>query len=113
LEFDQETHQGSLVGLFMSQRFREYPSPPIDFTVYGILFDGIGEGTLELAVQHVNTAKDIHRAQRWITFPDSFSSLHMQIKIHHCVFPGPGRYDLTLRFDGQEVTHRFLDVYQD
>lgn len=38
-------------------------------------------------------------------------TLAIEPMIRRCLFPAPGRYALSLRFDGQELTHHYLSVY--
>jgi hypothetical protein len=48
VEIDPHTGQFSLVGVFYSRYFRQFPSPIIAFTVYAALYGGRGEGTMQL-----------------------------------------------------------------
>jgi hypothetical protein len=107
-----EPHLGrlSLVGLFHSRSFHAFPTPPQRFTVYAALFGGVGEGTIELMITRLETERDIHRYQRWHAFPDRNLTANLEIKLVKCVFPAPGRYALSLRFDGRELTRRYLDI---
>jgi len=110
---NRENGEFSLVGLFQTRRFPEFPTPPVGFTVYAALFEGAGEGTLELKVELFDTGRVIYKYQRWLVNPPRGLTMHLEIRIKRCVFPTPGLYDLILRFDGKELGHRFLDVYQD
>jgi len=112
VEVDRAMDRFSLIGLFQSLRFSQYPTPPAAFTAYAALFDGIGEGTLELAVNQLATAITIYTYQRWMAFPGRMLTVHMEIKVTRCVFPAPGEYDVLLRFDGEELCRRRLDVYE-
>ena len=113
VDVDRATGRFSLLGLFQSRHFRQYPTPPQTFTVYGALFDGMGEGTLELVVVWLATDQKIYRYQRWLAFSSRLMTVHMEVKLKRCIFPAAGRYDVILRFDGEEVSHRYLDVVQD
>ena len=50
LGFNPQQGEVSLVGLFHALRFRTFPSPPQRFAVYVALYDGEGEGTMELVL---------------------------------------------------------------
>ena len=44
---DPTTGQISVVGLFQSLTFRDFPTPPQAFTVYVALYDGAGNGKMK------------------------------------------------------------------
>jgi hypothetical protein len=108
---DTITGELSLVGVFHSLAVARWPSPPQRFTVYTALHGGQGEGTMELVVNRLETEEDVHRFVRWYAIPDPQLTVHLELPIRRCIFPAPGRYDLVLRFDGQGLTRRTLDVY--
>ena len=103
----------SLTGLFQALRFRRFPSPIHKFTVYAALYDGVGEGTMELEIERLETEEKIYALKRWITFPGRGMIVNYEIKVTRCVFPAPGQYLLTLRFDNQELTHRTLEIFRE
>jgi hypothetical protein len=109
---DPATGRFSLVGLFHARRYSEYPTPSVAFTAYAALFDGVGEGTLKLAVNQLETGVDVYTYQRWMVFPGRMLTVHMEIKVTRCVFPAPGDYDVFLSFDGQELARRRLFLHQ-
>jgi hypothetical protein len=111
LAFDPAAGQASLVGVFQALRFRTFPSPPQSFTVYTALYDGIGEGTMEVVVTRLESEKDIGSYQRWFTLPGRARVVNFVTEFKRCVFEAPGRYAIALRFDKQELTHRYLDIF--
>lgn len=111
LESDRATGETSLVGVFNALRFRDWPSPGQQFIVYSALHGGVGEGTIQLVIARLDTERAIHRYQRWVTLPGPGRYFNLVIPITRCVFPLPGRYGLTLYFDGREVSNRYLDVF--
>lgn len=110
MEVDPQARQMSLVGIAHSLFFRNFPSPPRSFTVYGALYDGTGEGTIELSVHRLETEKRIYRYQRWFALAGRGQPMHLEIPVRRCVFPAPGRYILALSFDAKRLTHRLIDV---
>jgi hypothetical protein len=112
LDVDPTTGFVSLIGVFHALWFQEWPSPAQNFTAYVALYDGVGEGTMELAVTRLRGEDDIYYYQRWFTLPGRWSWLNLVIPVTICVFPHPGRYALRLRFDGKELTRRYLDVHR-
>ena len=111
LEVDRATGETSLVGVFNALRFRDWPSPRQQFTIYSALHGGVGEGTIKLVIVRLETEKAIHLYQRWVTLPGPGRYFNLVIPITRCVFPLPGRYGLTLSFDDQELSNRYLDVF--
>ena len=111
LEVDRITGETSLVGVFNALRFRDWPSPRQQFTIYSALHGGVGEGTIKLLIARLDTERAIHLYERRVTLPGPGRYFNLVISITQCVFPWPGRYGLTLYFDGQEVTNRYLDVF--
>ena len=109
IDIDPHTGQFSLVGVFHARYFRQFPSPAVAFTVYAALYGGRGEGTIEVKVNRAETETDIYRLQKWFSLP-SRQLVNAELKVKRCVFPEPGRYLISLRFDGQDLTTRFLDA---
>lgn len=107
---DAATGQMSLLGVFHVLYFPQFPTSAHPFTVYTALYDGVGEGTMELNCTRLETEEDIYRYRRWFAFPGRGYTINYEIKTRKCQFPAPGRYRLTLLFDKQEVTSRYLDV---
>jgi hypothetical protein len=103
----------SLVGLFQVLRFSAFPSPPQRFTVYTILYDGVGEGTIKLSFTQLETERETHRYRKWFQFTGRQQFAHLEMPMTRCVFPAPGRYSLTLSFDDQEIDYRMLDVFEE
>jgi len=113
LEVDRDRKQLSLIGLFHARSFSAFPTPPQRFTVYAMLYDGEGEGTIELLVTRMETEEDVYRYQRWLGLPGRQMPVHLEMLVKQCVFPAPGRYRLKLFFDATDLdADRFLDIRQ-
>jgi hypothetical protein len=110
LDGDPLLGQMSLVGVFHTLRFRNFPTSPHPFTVYAALYGGVGEGTMERMITSLETEQDIHLYRRWHALPGRGQIGNLEIRLQRCVFPAPGRYALKLSFDGREATVRYLDV---
>jgi hypothetical protein len=113
MDVDIQTGKVSLVGLFQVLHFPVFPTAIHPFTVYCILSDGAGEGTIELSIMHLESEVEIYRWQRWIKFPEGLRILNQEFILRKCSFPTPGRYQFDVLFDRQALAHRFLDVYLD
>jgi hypothetical protein len=112
LAVEPQSARMSLVGTFHNRYFRRFPTPPQRFTAYAALDGGMGEGTIELRVTRLETEQEILRYRKWYAFSDPDLTANLEIKLRKCVFPAPGRYGLSLRFDGDELTYRHLDVFR-
>jgi len=110
LDVNPQVGQTSLQGIFQALSFSTFPSPTRPFTAYAALFDGEGEGTMELVIARLETEQDIHHYSRWVTLPGRGLVMNLEIPIESCVFPAPGRYVLVLRFDKSPVAYRFLEI---
>ena len=102
----------SLAGLFHARTVPRFPSPPQAFTAYVALKGGKGEGIMQLMVTSLETEKDVYSYEKWFVAPGQDAIVNIEIKIRKCRFPVRGRYGFSLRFDGEEVTHRTLRVSQ-
>lgn len=113
MHIDTQAVQMSLVGIFHSRRFRSFPTAGQRFTAYVALHGGEGEGTMQLTIAKADTEEVIHETERWRAFADPDLITMYEGPVQNCVFPAPGRYIVTLRFDGEIVTQRVLDIFQE
>lgn len=113
MEVNPQTGKVSLIGVFQALHYSAFPTPPQKFIVCTTLFGGRGEGAIELAIARMETEADIARYRRWWSFPQRRLNVNLMIPFTRCVFPCPGRYELQLCFDKQELTHRYLDIFQE
>jgi hypothetical protein len=107
---DPSAAQMSLAGVFHSLRFSAWPGVCPSFTVYAALHGGEGEGTMQVRVTEMETERDVYRYQRWGAFTRGHPPIHLEVRIRNCVFPGPGRYVVSLRFDEYDLASRILIV---
>jgi hypothetical protein len=68
---------------------------------------------MEFAVLDAATEQMIYRYQHWYTVPSPDLPVHFLQRIQRCVFPLPGRYLASLRFEGEILTQSHLDVLQE
>jgi hypothetical protein len=61
-------------------------------------------------VTRLETEEDIYRYQRWIGLLGGAEVTHAELPLRRCVFPAPGRYAFVLKYDGNHLTQRLLDV---
>jgi hypothetical protein len=109
---DPQTGRVSLVGVFHARWSPSFPSHPMDFTVYTAVTDGVGQGIMTLTITQLDTGRLVHRWRRWFAFPaDRLLIVNVEIPLHGCSFPAPGRYSVDLTIDGQFIPGRALEVY--
>lgn len=102
----------SLVGLFNARSYAQWPSPNDPFFYYALLVGGEGDGLMEFVVLDAATEQLVYRYRRWYTVPAPDFPVHFLQRIQRCIFPLPGRYVISLRFEGEILTQRHLDVHQ-
>ncbi len=112
MEVNPSKVEMSLAGLFTSLSFSSWPAPAPPFTVYAALYDGLGEGRIELILTRLETERDVYVHTKWIAFSDRQVLVHLETRVRKCEFPAPGRYALALRFDERELARRYLDIKQ-
>jgi len=113
-QVDPETHQVSLAGLFQARSYSRFPSKRDSFTVYSALTGPKPEeGRMELIVTDLQAeaGRDIYRREWWYRAPGSLV-YHLSVRLRIRTYKTPGRYLISLRFDGKILANRFLDVFQ-
>jgi hypothetical protein len=114
LQVDPQTRQVSLVGLFQARTYARFPSEEDSFTVYTALTGPKPEeGTMELMITDLQSRaqRDIFRREWWYRAPGGLA-YHLSVPVTIKSYKAPGRYLISLRFDGKILANRFLDVFQ-
>jgi len=110
LDFPAPARIPCLVGIFLSLRFKRFPSSPANFTVYFALHNGIGR---------METEEDIFATKEEVYLPGLGMYRHCLLRVQGCRFPAPGNYVLSIRFKakgqevGEELAYRYLEVFLD
>jgi hypothetical protein len=105
---EEVTKNVTLVSTFTRLVVEEFPSLPQRFALYTVLTGGLDDGTIELVVLHLETNEEIYRNRLPVHFPDRVSEVRVLFRVHRCVFPYAGNYQLTLLLDGDWLAHRRL-----
>lgn len=108
---DPQAGKPSLRGVINSWHFSVFPTPFQRFTVYVALYDGVGEGKLELSLMRLKGEKTLYRLRQWVILPGRMMPLIVVLKVKKCVFPAAGHYLFSLSFDNQELTRRYVQVF--
>ncbi len=107
---DERTKNISTINQFSRLKITSTPSPPRAFAVFALLKDGLGNGTIEIAVTRQETDSMVYDLRRPIHFPDRLKEVRSLFRLHDCSFPAPGKYIFTLLVDGEWIAHQELEV---
>ena len=99
----------TLVGCFSRLLVNSFPATP-SFYVYAALTNALGETTIRIAVERLDTGEEINAHEIRLRFPDKLATGHLSLLIKDYVFPVDGWYQVTLYADGQWVAQRRLKV---
>ncbi|SRR6266487_515516 len=109
----------SLIDVFHALRFHQFPSLKTHFSVYFALYDGVGEGIMELKISRMETEEDVVLREEKVNLPGRAMHRNCLIPIRDCIFPAPGNYAIGLRLkrEGEDMANdlalRFLDIFQE
>ena len=99
----------TLVGCFSKLLVESFPATPF-FYVYAALTNALGETTIRIAVERLDTGEEIDTYQIPLRFPDKLAMGQLSLRIKDCIFPFDGWYQVTLYADGQWLAQRRLKV---
>jgi hypothetical protein len=100
----------NLDGIFLAREFAAFPTQACNFDIYACLFDGRGEGVIDLTCTQLEGEQDIYYHRGWLAFPHSVPTVHYVRSVKGLRFRKAGRYAFTLSFDKTPLTVRYLDV---
>jgi hypothetical protein len=79
--------------------------------IHAILTDGLGTGTIRLAVTRLDSLEDIYAHDIEATFSDPLQEVRLLFRPSSLLsFPEAGRYEISLLIEGQSIAHRVLEV---
>ena len=99
----------TLVGCFSKLDVESFPVTP-SFYVYAALTNALGEPTIRIAIERLDTGEDIYIREIRTQFPTKLDTVHLSLQVKKCLFPVEGWYQATLYADGQWVARRRLKV---
>jgi hypothetical protein len=109
---EERTKKVSLIGTFTGLSVPELPAQPLPFSVFAVLTDAEGDGTVELKVRSLDTDEEVYSFQNSLHFPDKLTEVLFSLRIRQILFPVSGYYEFTLLVDGEWVAGKRLHVYQ-
>jgi hypothetical protein len=110
--FDSLTGRPSLINVFSTRRFAEFPTEPVSFSVFSRLTDGRGRGTMRLELWRLDEEswEEVYRVEGDIVFRDPLEILNVAIPLSEVSFPAPASYQFVLSIDDQAVASHGFDV---
>ena len=88
----------SLIDVFHALRFHHFSSPKLNFVVYFALYDGMGEGIMELKITRMENEEDAVIKEEKVFLPGRAMHRNCLMAVTGCSFPAPGNYAVNLRF---------------
>jgi hypothetical protein len=108
---EENTRNVTLVNCYRRLHLREFPAFPKRMVIHAILTDGLGRGTIRLAVTRLDTLEDIYAHDIDATFSDPLQEVRLLFRPSSLLsFPEAGRYEISLLMEGQSIAHRVLEV---
>ena len=107
---EEKTRNVTLVNCFLRRRVRAFPSEPQHLAVFAALTDGLGEMTIGLVVQRLDTLEEVYALQNRLRFTDPLQEVRVLFRLNQLSFPAPGHYQFALFAEGELVAHRVMEV---
>ena len=108
----EETRNVTLVNCFRDLSFRSFPAASRSFVACAVLTDGKGDGYLFLAISELDDLHDIWNESWEISMTDELKELWYVLPVSGCVFPRPGRFQVSLSIDGEWLAQTVVRVRQ-
>src|SRR5438128_755060 len=86
VDFDPAATRYSLVGVFHNRHYSHFPAKAEKFSVYLALYDGVGQGRIELVINQLKRERDIFFYEKWLAFPERLKMIHLELSVRKCVF---------------------------
>ena len=98
---EQHTEKVSLINCHTDRVVGRFPTPPLDFVVYGLLTDGFGTSRMQLIITRADTAEEILQATFPMHLNDRLQPLNLVIRLSERVFPAEGMYQIVVVANGE------------
>jgi hypothetical protein len=108
---EERTRKVSLIGSFSGLSAADFPALAQPFSVFSVLTDSLGDGTIDLVVSSLDNGEQIHSYRSELHFPDKLAEVVFHARLRQCSFPRAGEYQFTLFADGEWLAQRRLRVY--
>jgi hypothetical protein len=108
---EERTKKASLIGSFSGLSADQFPVLAQPFSVFSVLTDSAGHGTIDLVVSRLDDGEEIHVYRSQLYFPDQLAEVIFHARLRQCWFPTAGEYQFSLFADGEWLAQRRLRVY--
>jgi hypothetical protein len=105
---EEGTRRLTLVNSFTKRVVPAFPSPPQSFLVFAALIGGIGDATMKVKIERLDSLEEVYSRSRVVHFQGRLTELQTTLQVDNCRFPVFGKYQITLLVDGDWVAHRQL-----
>jgi hypothetical protein len=109
---EEKTRNVTIVNSFTHRALPEFPSDPAPFIVFAILTDGLGEVSLEIVVEELDTLEETYRRSVSFRFANPLQEVRCVFRMVDCSFPSPGQYQIRLMADGEQLAQRKFNIVQ-
>jgi hypothetical protein len=106
-----DTQQATLIGCFHKLAVEAFPATTT-FYAYVALTDGVGDATIKVQVERLDTEEVLYTREAQAHFPSKLHTVQASFAIRQCTFAAAGDYQVSLLVDNEWVAHRQLKVYQ-
>lgn len=111
---DPATGELTLHKLIECFRMPAFPAASPSFMVFVQLYDGIGRYRVSMALNALDDDTSVARATLPdVDFPDRLAKMEMIIPVDSVFLPRPGRYELIVLLEGQELARQHFDAETD
>lgn len=111
---DPATGEISLHKLIDSFRVSAFPAASKPFWVFVQLYDGIGQYDVSMEANALDRDTSVAKAALpGLDFPERLAKIDMIIPVESVFLPRPGRYELIVLLDGQELCRQHFDAEND
>lgn len=111
---DEATGAISLINLIEHFKTDTFPAQTRPFMLFLQLYDGIGRYGVCIEARALDDDTSVARATLSdVDFPERLAKIEMMVPVDSVLLPRPGRYELALLLDGQELAKQHFDAETD
>ena len=107
---EEGTQNVTPVNSFRRRIVQQFPTEPLNFVVFAILNDGVGEIRLELAISRLDTDEEVYQRSMTVRFGNQLQEGRCLFRISDYSFPVPGTYEVALFADNEMIAQRKIRI---
>jgi hypothetical protein len=109
---DERSHNATPVNCFNTRLLEDFPGQATFYAV-AWLTDGIGDMSVEVVVERMDSLEEVFRLDRHVQFANPLDEMCFIIPIRDCDLPIPGAYQVSLSIDRELIAHcKFIAAEQ-